>query len=72
MSSYDSIEKEVSPKYILYSIIYAGTTVNSCRTVVIYFPVYYVVLSHMGFEGLGEFYLRISSGFFVLMNSRIF
>jgi len=55
MRSFDSIEKEVSPKHILYSILYAGTAVKSCRTVVIDFPVYCVVLSHMGFEGLGEY-----------------
>ena len=55
MSSFDSMEKEVSPKHILYSILYAGSTVKSCRTVVINFPVYYVVLPHMGFEGLGEY-----------------
>jgi hypothetical protein len=34
------MEKEISPKLIIFSVLFAGSAVKSCRTVSINFPVY--------------------------------
>jgi hypothetical protein len=36
----EAIEKEMSPKLIIYSILFAGSAVKNCRTVSMDFPVH--------------------------------
>jgi len=36
----DAVEKEIPPKQIIFSVLFAGAAVNSCRTVSINVPVY--------------------------------
>jgi hypothetical protein len=43
----------MSPKHIIFSVLYAGPTVKNCRTVPINVPVYWVALSRLGKRGLG-------------------
>jgi len=53
LRSNEAKEKEISPKHIIFSVLYAGTTVKSCSTVPINFPVYWGALSRLGKRGLG-------------------
>ena len=38
--SRDSKEKDSSPKLIVFSVLFAGSAVKSCRTVSINYPIY--------------------------------
>jgi hypothetical protein len=43
----------MSPKQIIFSVLFAGSVVKSCRTVLMNVPVYQDVLSHWEKEELG-------------------
>ncbi len=46
------MEKEISPKCMVFSVPYAGSAVKNCRTVLMGYPACQVVLSHLGLWGL--------------------
>jgi len=51
LRSNEATEKEMSPKLIIFSVLFAGSAVKNCRTVLADNPVCPVVLSHMGLIG---------------------